>query len=243
MNSVQKQATLASCRLFSALDGPSIDQLAHDGREVRIARGHSILRRGDALVSLQLIAHGAVKLYLSSAAGKEFCLTVAGRGMAIDVAGVLGGGKALSHAVAIEPTILLSLPLGALERVMSEQQRREALLGHLTEQLLHLHTVLEDLALQSLDVRVARVLQRLHLSSATNPAARLHRLDQSIISSMANGTRSKVNSHLQALRRLGAIDIQDGLIVVRQLELLAGFSEHTARAASVPKGTSLTTKR
>lgn len=238
MNGLQKQATLASCRLFSSLDSHSIGQLAHVGREISIARGHPVLRKGDAVVSLQLVAHGAVKLYLSSAAGKEFCLMVAGRGMALDAAGVLGGGRALTHAVAIEPTVLLSVPLVALERFMNAQQRREALLGDMTEQLLHLHGVLEDLALHSLDVRVARVLQRLHLNSVSNPAARLHRLDQSTISSMANGTRSKVNSHLQALRRLGAIDIQDGVIVVRHLELLAGASGHIGRPTSVPEGTS-----
>lgn len=234
MNHLQKVSALASCRLFSMLDDRLLAQLANAGRETNVASGCTLLRKGEATHELHVIINGAVRLYLSSATGKEFCIAVVGRGMTIDVVGLLGSGGALMHSVATEPTTLLSLPMGVLGRIMGEQQRRESVLQYLIDQHMQLLGVLEDITLYSLDVRVARVLHRLHLLSANNPAARLHRLDQTTISSMANGTRSKVNAHLQSLRRMGAIDIHDGSIVMRRMDLLAAACYHPPMEESVP---------
>jgi CRP-like cAMP-binding protein len=240
MDIAQRQSLLAACSLFSLLDESDLSQLAHAGHESRVGRGEILQYRGEDVHALSVIAEGAVKLYLSARSGKEFCLSMAGRGMAVEPRVMLVGAKALAHAVATEKTVLFNIPSSAVHTLISLSQRQGALLRLLLEQTFRVLEVLEDVALHSLDVRVARVLHRLHIQSATNPAARLHRLDQMGIAEMANGTRPKVNGHLQALRRLGAIDIREGAILLKRPDLLAAASEYLEAGLSVPQGTATT---
>lgn len=233
MDSGQKQAVLASCGLVHMLDNAALARLASSGQEVQAGAGYTVLCKGQTSPGLYVVVRGAVKLYLSAPTGKEFCLAVVGRSMPIDGVGPLARSTAPLHAITTEATTLLLIPQQALELAMSAQQRAEAMNLHLIERQRQLMDLLEDVTLHTLDVRVARVLHRLYLHSMHNAAARLHRLDQSLLASMANGSRSKVNEHLQTLRRLGAIEIHGGAIVIRRLDLLASMTSPPSTAASV----------
>ncbi|MGL4318064.1 MAG: Crp/Fnr family transcriptional regulator [Pseudomonas sp.] len=234
MDSAQKQAVLAACPLFADLEATTVMRLATATREMRVAAGYLLLRQGQPVPGLQVMASGTAKLYLSSAAGKELCIAVVGRGNALDLVGALVCGEALLHVITTEPCVVLILPLYSLTQIMGAELCQAIVRRQFARQLRLLLSILEDVALHSLDVRVARLLHRLHLDSRQNAAARLHRLDQTTLSSMANGSRSKVNEQLQALRRLGAIDIQDGTVVMQRLDRLAQAMEPNIAPESVP---------
>lgn len=234
MDSAQKQAVLAACPLFAGLEAATLMRLATVARERHVAADYLLLRQGQPVPGLQVMASGAAKLYLSSPAGKELCIAVLGRGGALDLVGALVCGESLLHAITTEPSVVLILPLESLPPSIGPQVSQAAVRRLLTQQLQLLLSILEDVALHRLDVRVARLLHRLHLDSRQNAAARLHRLDQGTLSSMANGSRSKVNEQLQALRRLGAIDIQDGAVVMQCLDRLAQVMDLNIVSESVP---------
>lgn len=53
---------------------------------------------------------------------------------------------------------------------------------------------------------------------------------------MAGATRPRVNEHLQYFRQIGAIEIQAGLVLVRQLALLEQEIGATLGANKIPRG-------
>lgn len=230
MNASQRERVLASCQLFSSLEAGAVAALARDSTATFVPPGRVVLRKGQVSRWLHIIAEGSVKLYLASAAGKEYCVAVAGRSMPVDISVLVDGRGSLLHAVAAEPTTLLSLNRASIESVRAAEHQTELILDSLSTQIHQLTAALEDVALHNLEARVARILHRLHADSGRNPAARVHRLDQTTIASMANGTRSKVNVALQKLRRLGAIEIDGGRVVIRSADLLLGCA-----LPSIPK--------
>ncbi len=233
MSNEHKRTVLAACSLFSGLQLDALNRLVAVAQERQVTAGCILLRKGEQSSGLQIIASGAAKLYLSSDAGKELCIRVAGRSSAINAIGP-PNQTALLHAISTEPSCVLTVPRAVIDAVMGREHCHIAALQQLTEELGLFSDVLENVALHGLCARVARVLHRLHVQSKQDPAARLHRVDQATLSAMANGSRSKVNEQLHILRRLGAIDIQAGAVVLRRLDVLESAMNHDLPSESAP---------
>lgn len=183
--------------------------------------GRILFTHGDSCSVLYIVIHGSVRLYLSAANGRELTVTLAGRGSALGVIPMCDFGAAKHHAVAHETCLVLCIPHDVIHRTVDPARLQRCLLEYSVRQIRHMWMSLEDLSLYSMEVRVARLLYRLHQQAPGNPALRTHRLDQTTIATMVNGTRPRVNAQLQKLRHLGAISIDGGRIVVRQADLLA----------------------
>lgn len=214
----ERGSELACAPLFEGLDDAVVLDVARQARELAVAAGGCLPQVERA--SVYLIVRGSMRLSLVSAAGREFVVTIAGRG---DVLGELAPEEPPTAllATAQEPTLVLRIPWVALQRTEARAEltrRCNALLAKRVRWLLEL---IEDLALYPLDARLARVLARLHANSSSHAVMRLHRLNQTTLAQMTNATRPKINQHLKGLQRQGAIELDAGTVLVRDGTVLA----------------------
>lgn len=220
MTRAEQEASLRACELFQSLSPPDIRTLVGYSSSISLPAGRCLVRKQENSDSLYVVAHGSVRAFLSSETGKELNVFIFGRGMAIDTVNLIDNSGALFHITTLEESELIRMPYQSAACLVGTTHLQHALLKQHCGELRHIVDMLENIALHSLEVRVARLIHRLHFLSQRNAAVRLHRLDQSTIASLVNGTRPRVNAQLQKLRRMGAIDIRSGSVVVSSLELL-----------------------
>lgn len=81
--SVDIESTLKNVPLFEGLSEGEIARMARSTREIRLARGRLLFRKGDACNGLHLLFHGQVKLACTSAQGNEKVVEVVQSGQSL----------------------------------------------------------------------------------------------------------------------------------------------------------------
>ena len=217
----ERRSELAHAALFQGLSDAVLLEIARRSSPRALAAG-GVLPLHDVRDSpLYLIVRGSMRLSLVSAAGREFVVTIVGRGDVLGEPTVLDRPSSALITTAQEATELLRIPWSALQRAGAGIELTERFNVVLAERIQWLLELIEDIAMHPLDARLARVLARLHARSSTHAVMRLHRLNQNTLAQMANATRPKVNQHLQLFARLGAIELEAGLVKIRDGAVLA----------------------
>ena len=217
---------LSRAPLFRGLTSASRLEIARKASVEHLPVGGNLPLHDWSVACLFLVVSGSVRSSLLSVSGHEFVVTVAGPG---EVLGDLTEpDTSSSHetrptlmAIAQEPTRLLRIPWHALRNTVGKADMVQRCNVLLAERAAWLLEVIEDLAMHSLDARLARLLVRLHARSHSHPVMRLHRFGQGTLAQMINATRPKVNQHLQRLQRLGVIDLEAGSVRIRDRAALA----------------------
>ncbi len=225
----ERRAELAHAALFQGLTDAALLEIARQSSARAVTAGGILPLHEVRISPLYLIARGAMRLSLVSATGREFVVTIAGRGDVLGELTALGRPPSALIATAQEATQLLRIPWSALQQVGAGVELAQRFNVVLAERIQWLLELIEDLALHPLDTRLARVLARLHAHSSTRAVMRLHRFNQNTLAQMANGTRPKVNQHLQILQRLGAIELDGGLVTIRDDAVLARIARGIPR--------------
>lgn len=225
----ERRSELAHAALFQGLTDAVLLEIARQSSARAVAAG-GILPLHDVRISpLYLIVRGSMRLSLVSATGREFVVTIAGRGDVLGELTELGRPSSALIATAQEATQLLRIPWSALQRAGAGVELMQRFNVVLAERIQWLLELIEDIALHPLDARLARVLARLHAHSSTHAVMRLHRFNQNTLAQMANATRPKVNQHLQLFERLGAIELDAGLVTIRDGAVLARIARGASR--------------
>ncbi|MCD9031605.1 Crp/Fnr family transcriptional regulator [Luteimonas sp. Y-2-2-4F] len=212
---------LARTPLFEGLAEAALRAMARQTREHTLEDGAFLPLQGRRTQALYVVVRGSIRLSLVSLGGREFVVAIVGRG---EVLGELAqGGRPHPSLVAMaqEPTQALCVPWTALARGEDGAELLRRCNAMLAEREYWLLELLEDLALHPLDARLARLIARLHARSSLHAAMRPHRFSQSALAQMANASRPKVNQHLQVFQRMGAIELVEGAVLVRDGAALA----------------------
>jgi CRP/FNR family transcriptional regulator, cyclic AMP receptor protein len=226
----ERMRALAQAPLLKGLTSATLLNIAHNSSSEFLVSGGTLSWPTARCASLFLIVSGCVRLSLLSTGGREFVVSVAGRGEILGELTAPGASEACQTpqtfvAVAQETTHLLRTSWHALSRMIENADLTRRCNEILAERIDRLLEVIEDLAVHPLDARLARLLSRLQTRSASSPFMRLHRFDQGTLALMANATRPKVNQHLQRLQRLGAIEIEGGAVRVLDRAMLAEIGQ------------------
>lgn len=212
--------------LFGGFATHRLAELANAASYVELAEGEGLHLATGSSGSLYVVLRGAIKVSMISPDGDEFIVTMLSRGEVLD--GFLAGKAVCPYLAssilltAHSPTVVMKFAWAQLSQGLDTPdlvKRFDFLLKECTATLL---LRIEDLAMHSLDARLARILLRLHTQSALIADLRLHRFNQGTLAQLANGSRSKINQHLQRLVVCGAILLIDGCVrVIEKAHLLA----------------------
>jgi CRP-like cAMP-binding protein len=222
---------LHGCRLFSALDEPTLAIVAGAMGPRRFRAGEVVFHAGDPGEALFVVVTGAVKITLPSEDGSEpAILTTIGPGGFFGELALLDGAGRSASAVALGPVETMVLHRDAFETLVDEQPAlRRALLVSLAAEIRRLTSQLEDLHFLDLPGRLARHLVRTISADgsggATDAPTGEHRLPwpytQTELAGMIGGSRQSVNRLLADFVAQGLLRFEGDTLVIPDAARLA----------------------
>jgi len=221
MNELARSAAIAPAQLdvlarsewFAALDPGFRQAVVGSARVAMFAAGESVFHRGDPSDGLYCVLSGAVCFSGVAASGRG---SIAGRVEAPEWFGEIAlfdGGARTHDAWADIASTVLHLPLRHLTRILADNPGRWHQIGQLLVQKLRIAlTLLEDLALESPKVRLARCLINLfdgYGQRKTAPSCSV-RISQERLGMMLSLSRQTVNELLRQFEQESIIHCQRG---------------------------------
>ncbi len=212
--------------LFGALSPEQRAQVLAQAIARSYPRGGTILRRGDPGTSMVLVVEGRVRVGVTSEDGREVTLGILGPGDVLGEMALLDGQERSADVVALEDCSVKLVERGRFLRLLRESPDLcLQLLAVLTERLRRANRAVEDIALLSLEGRLARLLTRLaqDYGKPEGGGVRIDvRLSQKDLSALVGSSREKVNRQLRAWEEEGTIGKAGGHLLLLHPERLAG---------------------
>lgn len=205
--------------LFARLSPDDLAHVAAMTVERRYDRGDLILLEGELGGALHYVYAGLVKVFKTSAGGKEQVLRLIAAGQTFNDVPALDGGPNPASAAAMEPSIVYVMQRAELRKlIMTRPEVAQAVVQTLASALRHLVTLVEDLSLRHVTARVAKIL--LEQEASTQGGQHVYHLTQQEMAALAGTAREVVGRALKELEAAGAIEMQQGRAVVLNLERL-----------------------
>ena len=212
-----QQEFLESIPYFAGLGAAELDSVRDLMYERSIERNEIIQLEGKSAEALFFVASGAVKLFKTSAEGKEQILSIARPGESFNDIAIFDDGQAPASAQAISPVVVYGISRSSLLSIMQKYPQvtlnTTRVLAEQTRQLVEL---VEDLSFRRVISRVAKILLE-HADDGTSPKTRL---TQQEMAAMAGTVREVVARSLKALEEEGAISLERHRIKINDKETL-----------------------
>lgn len=177
-------------------------------RRRQFKAGALVFQRGDPADDVYLIVSGQLRISVGSADGRELAFRVVGPGEMVGELGVLDGSRRSADLTALRDSVLLGLGRSALQKLLETRPAiASGVIRFLCNRLRDTSEQLEALALQRIEVRLARLLLRLaHATAPVRGEVELTLdLSQSEIAALIGASRPKVNVAFGELEGRGAI--------------------------------------
>ncbi|MBN1692405.1 MAG: Crp/Fnr family transcriptional regulator [Dehalococcoidales bacterium] len=216
--------TIRGMPYFSGLDDSALAAVSRYFFEKKAVRGDTLVFEGAPAEVLYFVVAGVVKVFKTSADGKEQILHVIRPGDSFNDVPVLGGINLVS-AAAMSAAVLNGIKKKDLE-ALSKEYPRIALnvINVLSQRVQEMIELVEDLSFRNVSGRVAKILlEHIGTGGGENP-----RLTQQEIAAMIGTAREMVGRSFRTLEEEGAIKIERNLIVITDkaaLRKIAGIIE------------------
>jgi len=208
---------LKSIPYFSGLSTDELDSIRKSIFERTTERGEIILLEGESAKELYFVVSGAVKLFKTSAEGKEQILSIVRPGESFGDVPVFDGGLSPISAQAMVPIALYGIRKSDLETILREYPRVALnVISVLADQVRHFMSLVEDLSFKHVIDRVAKIL----LEYASDGTGSRPRLTQQEMAAMAGTAREMIGRSLKALEEDGLIRLDRNRIVITNNEAL-----------------------
>lgn len=187
--------------------------------------GAIIQVEGEPVEAMYVVAQGRVKIARMAANGREQVLHVAAAGAHFNTVPIFDGGPCPANAEALTGVRLLALPLMALRRVVEEHPALAlALLKEFTARMRHLVNLVDELALHTVQGRLARLV--LEQAETLERGEDVPLLTQAEMAAQLGTVREMVARTLKSFDALGLIRMERGAITVLDRAGLAAQAEH-----------------
>ena len=219
-----RSSFIRSVSFCAGLPDPAIAALSAIAMPLQRLAGAFIQFEGDPADAMYLVIRGRVKIARTSASGREQVLNVIGAGGHFNTVPMFDGGACPANAQAIDDVALLALPRDQLRRVVEDHPALAlALLKEFTGRLRHLVELVDDLALHSVQGRLAGLL--LEQAAAAERGAPAASLTQAEMAARLGTVREMVGRALKTFEALGLLRLDRGVIVVLDRAGLAAQRE------------------
>ncbi len=204
---------MRSVSFCAELPDPTIAALSAIAMPLQRPAGAFIQLEGDPADAMYLVIRGRVKIARTSASGREQILNVIGAGGHFNTVPMFDGGTCPANAQALDAVALLALPRDRLRRVVEEHPALAlALLKEFTGRMRHLVNLVDDLALHSVQGRLAGLL--LEQALAAERGAPTTSLTQAEMAARLGTVREMVGRALRTFEALGLLQLDRGVIVL-----------------------------
>jgi len=207
---------------FSGLGTDALDSIKELVFEKTAARGEMVLLEGESAGELYFVVSGVVKIFKTSAEGKEQILSIMRPGDSLDDVPIFDGGPNPSSAQAMGPVALYGIEKSNMEAILRRHPRIVLnIIQVLAGRVRNLVSLVEDLSFRHVIGRVAKIL----LEHAGDGTGARPRLTQQEMAAMAGTAREVVGRSLKALEEEGTIKLDHHRIVITNQEALKDMAE------------------
>lgn len=208
---------LKSTSYFSGLSLAELDSIKRLIFEKTLTGGEIILFEGELAKTLYFVVSGVVKVFKTSADGKEQILYLIRSGESFNDVPVFDGGVNLASAEAMGPVVLYGIRKSDLEAILGDYpQLARNLIQIISRRVEHLVSLVEDLSFRHVTGRVAKIL----LEYAGDKNGQGQRLTQREMAAMAGTAREMIGRSLKALEEEGTVRLERHRIVITDKEAL-----------------------
>jgi CRP/FNR family cyclic AMP-dependent transcriptional regulator len=212
---------MQSMAYFAGLKTAELDSISHYLRPRSAQRGELILMEGGPAQFLYLVASGVVRVFLTSADGREQVLQLARPGDSFNDVTVFDGFPNLASATAMSQVLLYSIGKEDLLHILEQYPSiRKSAITILARQLRRLVSLISDLSFKRVTARLARLLLEQSQKADTSPY-----LTQQQMATMIGTVREMIGRALKDLELAGAIRMERHHIVVVDTKSLESISE------------------
>lgn len=183
INAALKSKLLHSCPICSSLGDDSLSAIAEIAVERTFEKGQYIMQEGDLSTGFFLVLAGKIRVFKSSANGKEKVLLIAETGMTFGEDALFGQGTFLQSAEAAMKSKVLQIPRNEfLNMLRKDSELSFQVMESLCMWIRRLSSSVENVAFLTAKDKVAQYLvelgQKSKTSSVTLPAKKKEIADQ-----------------------------------------------------------------
>lgn len=213
---------LKSIPYFSRLSPQELESVRVIVFEKGLERGDIVILEGEPAEALYFVGSGVVKMFRTSADGKEQILNIVRPGDSFNEAPLFDGGPSPATAQAMGPVTLYGIYKSDLDRLLQGYPQIAAgIISVLAGQIRQLMSLVEDLSFRPVVARVARVLLEYAGGDGAEP---LHRLTQQDMAAMVGTAREVVSRSLRALEDNGIIKLDRHRILINDKRALGNIA-------------------
>jgi CRP-like cAMP-binding protein len=200
---------LSGTSLFGGLADEDLAVCAQAFKERRLGKGQTLFLRGDPGTHLYLVETGQIRLAITTAGGRTLSFQVAHDGDLFGEIAALDGKGRSADATAITDATLHCLEHSVFRDLWAARPAlARRVVTFLCGRLRQMTTQFESVALQPLDVRLARFIISA-LGSRGAPAGKRIPMElkfsQSELAQLLGASRPKVNAAMASLEKSGAL--------------------------------------
>jgi len=211
--------------LFSALDDESAATLRASMTPVKVSKGNTLFKEGDAGDRLYVVIEGKLKLGTSSGDGRENLLSILGPSEMFGELSLFDPGPRTATATAVTDARLLALAHDQVIGWVTQHPRVSLqLLGRLAQRLRRSNEVLADLVFSDVPGRVAKAIMDLGSRFGVEKDDGLHvnhDLTQEELAQLVGASRETVNKALADFAGRGWVRLEPRAVVVLDVERLS----------------------
>ncbi|HXZ94295.1 MAG TPA: Crp/Fnr family transcriptional regulator [Dehalococcoidia bacterium] len=213
---------LKSIPYFSGLGPAELESIRKLVFEKSADRAEMVLLEGESTANLYFVASGAVKVFKTSAEGKEQILSIVRPGESFNDVPIFDGGPNPASARTMGPVLLYGIRRNDMEAILRVHPRIALnVIKVLAERVRHLVSLVEDLSFRHVISRVAKIL----FEQTGGEMHRGPRLTQQEMAAMAGTAREVVGRSLKALEEEGAIRLDRHRIIITDKQALQRIME------------------
>lgn len=202
---------------FIGLSDAEIESVSKYIFEKKADRGGILSFEGEQADALYFLVEGAVKVFKTSADGKEQIFRILRPGDSFNDVSVLSGMPNLISAAAMGAVVLNAIKKNDLEKILREHpQIALNVIQVLSRRVQELVSLVEDFSFRHVTSRVAKML----LEYASDGAGEHPRLTQQEMASMIGTAREMVGRSLKNLETEGIIRLERNRVVITDQQAL-----------------------
>ncbi len=209
---------LRSIPYFSGLAPEIVEETRKLIFDRKFGAGEIILLEGEPAEALFFLSAGAVKIFKTSAEGKEQILSIVRPGESFNDISVFDGGTNPASAQAMGNVLVYGLARKEVtDLIRKHPEVAVSVVKVMAQRVRELVTLVEDLSFRHVISRVAKILLE-YGSEHSDPRPRL---TQQEIAAMAGTAREVVGRSLKALEESGVIRLESHRVVISNKAELA----------------------
>ncbi|HYG98923.1 MAG TPA: Crp/Fnr family transcriptional regulator [Terriglobales bacterium] len=220
---LSRAAFLAQAPIFADLSENELSFLVNRALSKRYRSGELVFAEGDPCSGMYIVESGFVKIFKTSASGREQVLAIDGPGHSVAELPVFDGGKYPASGVAVQDTVLLFVSKQDFQALCLEHpQVALKVLRVVGRRLRGLVAIIEELSFTTVRHRLASLLLRLARAGRHSPGGVEFELAASNqeIASQIGTVRELVSRNLSRLQAAGIIRMTGRTITVPEIGAL-----------------------